>query len=140
MGNAAQAAVRELDAERAETLRLLVGLSDAECRTPVEWYARKQTVGHMLRLFTTHSLDHFQHLHRLLQERGRKFTEAQLLLMKAHAAQAEFTALVSSLTDEEFDQTGPNEGDWSAAQILQHVRDNERAYREAILQAVSADA
>ena len=64
-------------------------------------------------------------------------TEAQLLLMKAEAAQAEFSALVRSLSDAEFAQTGPNEGDWSAAQILEHVINNERKYREAILAVVA---
>ena len=113
----AEAAVARLGAERAETLRAFLGLSDAACRTPIEWYGRKQTVGHMLRLYTTHALDHFQHLHRLLQDRGRKISEAQLLL---------------SLSDEEFTQTGPGPDDWSAAQILEHVVETERRYRDAI--------
>src|SRR5712691_10646440 len=98
----------------------------------MEWYGRRQSVGHMLRQFASHSLDHFQHLHRLLQARGRNITEAQLLLMKVEAAQAEFTLLVRSLSDAEYTQTGPNDGDWSAAQILDHVIDYERKYREQI--------
>src|SRR5919199_2861618 len=133
MGQAAQAAAARLNAERAETLRLLGGLSDAECRAPVEWYGRNQSVGHLLRAFTTHTLDHYQHVIRLLQGRGHKLTEAQLLLMKAHAAQAEFSALVGSLSDEAFEETGPDSEDWSAGQVLEHVLDNERRYREAIL-------
>ncbi len=128
----------ELEAERAETLRALLGLDEAESRTPMEWYGRKQSVGHMFRQFTSHSLDHFQHLHRLLQARGRALSEAQLLLMKANAAQAEFAALVRSLSDEEFAATGPNEGDWSAAQIVEHVIDRERKYRKAILDALAS--
>ena|ERR687887_1536691 len=140
MGKLADEAVSRLEAERTETLRQLLGLSDTECRTPVEWYGRKQTVGHMLRLFTTHSLDHFQHLHRLLQERGHKFTEAQILLMKANAAQAEFTALVRSLSDEEFCRTGPHDGDWSAAEVVNHVLTAESDYRQAIQGAVHTAA
>ena len=136
MGKVAEAAAARLNAERAETLRLLGGLSDAECRTAVEWYGRRQSVGHLLRAFTTHTLDHYQHLIRLLQARGRKLTEAQLLLMKAHAAQAEFSALVGSLSDEAFEEAGPNDDDWSAGQVLEHVLDNERRYREAILAAL----
>ena len=136
MGKLAEEAASRLEAERVETLRQLLGLSPAECRAPVEWYGRKQTVGHMLRLFTSHSLDHFQHLHRLLQDRGHKLTEAQLLLMKANAAQAEFTALVRSLSDDAFVQTGPEEGAWSAAQIVEHVLATERDYRQAVVAAV----
>ena len=118
MGERSERAVAELEAERGQTLRTLLGIDEAACRTPMEWYGRRQSVGHMLRQFTSHSLDHFQHLHRLLQARGRTITEAQLLLMKAEAAQAEFTALVRSLSDTEFAAGGPNDGDWSAEQIV----------------------
>ena len=136
MGELAEQAVARLEAERNVTLRALLGLAESDCARPVEWSGRSQSVGRMLRTFTSHSLDHFQHIHRLLQARGRTMTEAQLLLMKAEAAQAEFTALLRSLTDGEFTQAGPKEGDWSAAQILDHVTDNERKYREAILAAL----
>jgi hypothetical protein len=132
----ASAAVAELDAERGLTLDTLLDLSDADVRTGLEWYGRTQSVGHMLRSFTSHSLDHFQHLHRLLQDRHRKLTEANLLLMKAQAVQAEFTTMVRCLSDSEFMQTGPADGDWSAAQILEHVLTTERSYRSAITQAL----
>ena len=133
MGQLAEEAAARLAAERTLTLRSLLDLTDEECARPAEYEGRPQRIGRMLRNFTSHSLDHFQHLHRLLQARGRTMTEAQLLLMKAEAAQAEFTALLRSLSDAEFTQTGPNEGDWSASQILDHVMDNERKYREAII-------
>jgi hypothetical protein len=137
VGERAERAVAQLAAERTETLRMLLSIDDAACRAPIEWYGRKQSVGHMLRQFTSHALDHFQHLHRLLQARGRTITEAQLLMMKAEAAQAEFTALVRSLSDEEFTAGGPNEGDWSAEQILEHVIERERRYRDAIRDALA---
>jgi hypothetical protein len=140
MGDLAEQAAARLVAERTITLRALLDLTDAECALPVEHEGRPQRIGRMLRLFTSHSLDHFQHLHRLLQARGRPITEAQLLLMKAEAEQAEFTALLRSLDDDEFAQTGPNEGDWSASQILDHVIGNERKYREAILAALGRPA
>ena len=136
MGELSERAAARLVAERTITLRALLGLTDEECAGSAELEGRPQRIGRLLRTFTSHSLDHFQHLHRLLQARGRPMTEAQLLLMKAEAAQAEFTALLRSLNDEEFAQTGPNEGDWSASQILDHVIDNERKYRGAILAAL----
>lgn len=137
VGEQAEQGVARLTAERTTTLRALLGLRDEQCRVKGEWSGGPQSVNRMLRSFASHSLDHFQHLHRLLQARGRPITEAQLLLMKAEVAQAEFTALVRSLSDSEFTQTGPNEGDWSAAQILEHVIDNERRYRELIVAAVA---
>lgn len=132
----AERAIERLQAERAATLRLLLRLPDADCSRKVTWWGRQQSVNQRLRAFTGHALDHFQHLHRLLQARGHKFTEAQLLLMKAHAAQAEFEALVLSLTDEEFAAEGPVEGDWSARQVVEHMVDTEREYRESIAVAL----
>lgn len=133
----AEQAIAELQAERAKTLRLLLRLPDAECRRKVIWWGREQTINQRLRAFTGHALDHFQHLHRLLQARGRPFTEAQLLLMKANAAMAEFEAMVLALTDDEFLAQGPVEGDWSAAQVVEHVVSNERDYRENIATALA---
>jgi thioredoxin family protein len=136
VGEQAEEAAARLVAERTTTLRALLGLEDGDCAKPVEWNNGTQSVNRILRQLTGHALDHFQHLHRLLQARGRPLTEAQLLLMKAEAAQAELVTLIRSLSDTEFTQIGPKEGDWSAAQILEHVLGNERKYREAILQAV----
>lgn len=128
----AERAIARLQAERAATLRLLLRLPDDQCGRKVTWWGRQQSINQRLRAFTTHALDHFQHLHRLLQARGRPFTEAQLLLMKANAAQAEFEAMVLALSDEEFLAQGPVDGDWSAAQVVEHMVETERAYRENI--------
>jgi uncharacterized damage-inducible protein DinB len=133
----AEQAIAGLQAERAKTLRLLLQLPDAECSRKVSWWGREQTINQRLRAFTGHALDHFQHLHRLLQARGRPFTEAQLLLMKANAAMAEFEAMVLALTDEEFLAQGPVDGDWSAGQVVEHVVAKEREYRENIAGALA---
>ena len=129
----AEQAISVLREERAKSLRTLLSIPDEACATRVEWWGRKQSINQRLRAFTGHADDHFQHLHRLLQARGHHFSEAQLLMMKAHAALAFFEVLVLSLDDEAFDATGPNEGDWSARQVLEHVIENEREYRENIL-------
>jgi hypothetical protein len=126
----------KLDAERAETLRALLPIENEDCAVRMDWSGSKRTVGNMLRVFTSHSLDHYQHLIKLLQARGERFTEAQLLLMKAQAAHAEFQALVLSLDDDAFSATGPVEGDWSAGQIVEHLTKAERDYRVAIVAAV----
>jgi Mycothiol maleylpyruvate isomerase N-terminal domain len=136
----AEQAIAVLREERAKSLRTLLSIPDEACATRVEFWGRKQTINQRLRAFTGHADDHFQHLHRLLQARGHQFTEAQLLMMKAHAALAEFEVLVLSLDDQEFDAPGPNEGDWSARQVLEHVIDNEREYRENILAGLAQPA
>lgn len=132
----AERSIARLQAERAATLRLLLRLPDADCSRKVTWWGREQSINQRLRAFTAHALDHFQHLHRLLQARGRPFTEAQLLLMKANAAQAELEAMVLALTDEEFEAQGPVEGDWSARQLVEHMITTEREYRENIALAL----
>lgn len=132
----AEQAIAQLQAERAQTLRLLLRLPDSECSRKVNWWGREQTINQRLRAFTGHALDHYQHLHRLLQARGRPLTEAQLLLMKANAAMAEFEAMVLALSDEEFLADGPVDGDWSAGQVVEHVVSKEREYRENIASAL----
>jgi hypothetical protein len=135
LGKRAEQAVGKLRAERDETLRKLLDWKDEDCHMKVPWYGRETTVGHMLRNFTSHELDHFQHLHRLMAARGQQLSEANLLLMKAQAALAEFEVMAMSLSDEEFERPGPKEGDWSAAQVVEHVIEQERVYRDAILTA-----
>jgi hypothetical protein len=136
----AEQAIAQLRDERAQTLRTLLTIPDELCSTRVEWWGRQQTINQRLRAFTGHADDHFQHLHRLLEARRHHFSEAQLLMMKAHAALAEFEVLVLSLDDQEFDATGPNEEDWSARQVLEHVINNERKYRENILSGIDGTA
>jgi hypothetical protein len=135
LGKRAEQAVAKLTAERDQTLRDLLDWKDEDCHKKVAWYGRETTVGHMFRNFAGHELDHFQHLHRLMEARGQHLSEANLLFMKAQAVLAEFQVMALSLSDEEFERPGPNEGDWSAAQVVEHVIEQERMYRAAVLSA-----
>lgn len=136
MGGLAEAAVAKMRAQRDETLRTLLSLKDSDCRYPATWAGTRRTVNFMLRAFSMHQMDHLQHLMKLLQDRGHRLSEAQMLLMKAQALQGEFEALVLSLSDEEFTRTGPNEGDWSAQQIVEHMAEIEQRYRTEVVTAV----
>lgn len=136
----AEAAIAELQQERAETLRALLDLTDDDCRRPVQQAGRQQSVNQVLRAFTSHVLDHHQHLVRLLQARGRRFSEAELLLAKANAAMAELEVAFLALPDDEFLATGPVDGDWSAKQVLDHVIGNERKYRGNIVTGLRSPA
>jgi hypothetical protein len=130
MGRLAEAAISKLRAERDETLRTLLGISEEDCRLPAKWAGTDRSVNFLLRHLTSHQLDHLQHLQKLLRGRHHSLTEPQILLMKAHALQGEMEALLLSLSDEEFTQEGPNEGDWSAQQLTEHLGQIERGYRE----------
>jgi hypothetical protein len=59
--------------------------------------------------------------------------------MRAQEALAQFEVLVLSLTDAEFQAVGPVEGDWSAAQIVDHVIERERSQRAAILAGLAKE-
>lgn len=137
MGEVGESTMAKLRAEREETFRTLMSLSEAECRYPARWAGTDRTINFMLRAFSLHELDHLQHVQKLLRDQGRGLTEAQMLLMKANALRGELEALVLGLTDEEFTRPGPEEGDWSVQQIMEHSAEVERRYREEIVNAVA---
>lgn len=136
MGNLAETAVAKLRDEREETLRRLLTLAESDCRYPAKWAGTDRSVNFLLRAFSLHQLDHLQHAQKLLRDRGWTFIEPQILLMKAQALLGELEALFLSLSDDDFTKPGPNEADWSAQQMVQHLAEVERAYREEILRAV----
>lgn len=136
MGQLAEASVGKLRAEREETLRTLLSLEESDCRLPAKWAGTDRTVNFLLRAFSLHELDHLQHIQKLLRDRHHSLTEPQILLMKAHALLGEVEALVLSLSDAEFTQTGPNDGDWSVQQIIDHMAEVEKGYRQEIRSSV----
>jgi hypothetical protein len=138
MGKVSATAVARLRQERDETLHSLLGLAESDCTYPARWAGTDRSVNFLRRAFTNHALDHLQHSQKLLRARGWSATEPQILLMKAQALQGELEALFLSLSDEEFTQGGPNDGDWSLQQIVEHMTEVERHYREEILRAVEA--
>jgi len=136
----AEAAIAELRMERDQTLGAFMGLTEAVTQERIDWRGSPQSVNQRLLAFTTHLIDHQQHLLRLLFARGRGISGAEYLMMKAQAALAEFEVMCLALNDEDFAAQGPNDGDWSAEQILQHVTTAERNYRVRILAGIEANA
>jgi len=136
MGSLAESAVAKLREERDETLRHLLTLDESDCKLPAKWAGTDRSVNFLLRTFTSHELDHLQHSQKLLRDRGWSATEPQILLMKANALLGEIEALFLSLSDEDFTKTGPGPEDWSVAQIVEHMADVERHYRNEIMRSV----
>ena len=97
MGSAAESAIGKLRAERDETLRRLLPLTESECRYPAKWAGTDRSVNFLLRMFSSHQLDHLQHAQKLLRDRGWSASEPQILLMKAHALMGELEALLVPL-------------------------------------------
>ena len=134
----AEQAIATLRHEREATLKAFVGLSEADLKERIDWGGSRESVQRRILAFTGHLIDHQQHLLRLLFARGRGFTGAEYLWMKAAAEMAEFEVMCLALSDEDFTAEGPVEGDWSAKQILEHVTWTERSYRERILAGLDA--
>jgi uncharacterized damage-inducible protein DinB len=134
----AQEAVDELRRERALTLDALLGLSEDDVKERIDWRGTPQSVNMRLQLFSGHLLDHQQHLLKLLAARGRTISTAEYMLMKAAAEMATFEVLCLALSDEEFTSGGPQDGDWSAKEIIEHVTSSERGYRERVLAGLEA--
>jgi hypothetical protein len=130
--------VQKVSSARERVVRELGSLSEADCRYPAEWAGLQRNVNFLLRVFSLHELDHLQHLHKLLAARGRHFSEAQILLSKAQALRGELLALVLSLDEEEFNASGPGEGDWSIRQLIEHLADVDSRYAENIRRSVQA--
>jgi hypothetical protein len=87
MASRAEAAIAKLRNERDETLRTLLSLPEPSCRLPARWAGTDRTVNFLLRMFTSHQMDHMQQLQKMLRDREHTLTEPQVLLMRAQAMQ-----------------------------------------------------
>ena len=134
----AEQAIAALRQERDATLKAFVGLSEADLKERIDWGGSRESVQRRVLAFTGHLIDHQQHLLRLLFARGRGISGTEYLWMKAAAEMAAFEVMCLALNDDDFTAQGPVEGDWSAAQILEHVTWTERSYRERILAGLDA--
>ena len=130
--------VQRLARQREAIVQELAQLSEADCKAPAQWNNITRNVNFLLRAFSLHELDHIQHLNKLLAARGHRSTEPQILLAKAQALRAELMAQLLSLSDAEFAASGPNEGDWSAQQLVDHLLDVDARYADNIRSSVAA--
>lgn len=130
--------IQQLARQREAVVRELAQLSESDCRAPAQWAGIQRNVNFLLRAFSLHELDHLQHLQKLLTARGRSFSEPQLLLAKAQALRGEVLSLLLSLSDEEFDTSGPGADDWSPRQIVEHLLEVDASYAQNIRNAVTA--
>ena len=134
--SAVHTALEQLRAVRDETFAELGQLEDPELRYPGTWGGMQRSVNFQLRAFALHEIDHLQHAQRLLRARGVELSEAQLILMEVQAVYGRLEGLLMTLTDEEFEATGPNDGDWSMRQLVDHVRETDAKYLQNARKAV----
>ncbi len=136
-GMQATQAVQRLRAARDEALRELAQVTEEECRYPVQWGGMQRTMNFLLRAFAIHEIDHLQHVQRLLRARGYELSEAQLILTKAQALRGELEGLILGLSDADFQATGPNDGDWSVAQLVDHLIEVDRRNLDSARKALA---
>ena len=132
--------IQQLARRREEIVRELAQLSDADCKLPAQWGGTQRNVNFLLRAFSLHELDHLQHLNRLLAERGRHFSQAQVLLAKAQALRGELVAQLLSLSDEEFEARADGTDDWSIRQLVEHLTEVDQMYANNIRKALATPA
>lgn len=130
--------VQRLARRREAIVHDLAQLSESDCKAPAQWNNIQRNVNFLLRAFSLHELDHIQHLNKLLAGRGRQLSEAQILLSKAQALRGELMTLLLSLSEEDFDATGPNPEDWSARQLVDHLLEIDARYADNIRNSVAA--
>lgn len=124
-----------LRAQRDATIRRVHALSEAELKRPLEWNGIPRTVQFLIRQFGNHELDHLVHAEKILRKLGRERSEAELLLQRVQALHGEFEALVLALSDAEL--TARPGGDWSIAELIDHLIAAERQNLERIEQALA---
>ena len=134
---AVQQSLQQARAVRDEAFAELGQLTDAELRFPGTWSNVPRSVNFLLRAFALHELDHLQHAQRLLRARGVQPSEAQLILMEVQGLYGKLEGLLMTLTDEEFEATGPDDGDWSMRQLVDHVRETDANYLRNVRKAVA---
>src|SRR5215208_4713622 len=120
--------IQQLSRQREEIVRELGQIRDTDCKLPAQWGGTQRNVNFLLRAFSLHELDHLQHLNRLLSERGRHFSQAQVLLSKAQALRGELVAQLLSLSDEEFEAKSDGSDEWSIRQLVEHLTQTDQLY------------
>lgn len=97
---------------------------------------RWDTLRRVLLQFGNHMREHATHIQGTRAVIGRPPTQPQRILAEAEVAWGNLLAATVGLTDDDLDTPSP-EGGWAIRRILEHIRDSESAYLEAIRKARS---
>ena len=90
---------------------------------------------HLLLLpFGNHMREHATHIPGARALIGRLPTQPQRILAEAEVSRGIFLVATVGLTDDDLDMVPPD-GGWTLRRILEHVRNSERDYLEAIRRA-----
>ncbi len=108
-------------------------LHEADFEQPImtEKFTRWDSIRRVLLQFGNHMREHATHIEGTRAALDRPPTQAQRILAEAEIAWGNLLAAMVGLNDEDLDEVPPG-GGWTVRQILEHVRNSEAAYLEAI--------
>ncbi len=89
------------------------------------------TLRRVLLRFGDHQREHATHVQGVRHAIGRSPTQPQRMLAEAEIAWGVLLAATVGLNDDDLD-CAPPDGGWSVRKVLEHVRDGEAGYLEAI--------
>ncbi|HEY66589.1 MAG TPA: DinB family protein [Caldilineae bacterium] len=130
------ALLAEIRALRDQTLSELTSMTEEEFAYRTEM-PRWDDVRRVLLRFGDHMREHATQVAGTRDAIGRGPTMPQRILAEAEVAWGRMLAAIVGLTDEDLDKAPPD-GGWSIRQVLEHVRDTEKAYLDAIRRAREA--
>ncbi|MCB0088104.1 MAG: DinB family protein [Caldilineaceae bacterium] len=118
---------------RMDTLRTLDDTTEAEFSTPTD-LKRWDELRRVLLRFGEHMREHSNQLEDSRQKVGSGPTMPQRMLAEAERAWGQLLAATVGLTDDTA-QLQPDDGGWSAMQVLEHILNVEQSYLAAAKRA-----
>lgn len=130
----------EIRAIRKEALAELNDLTEADWQLSTTGFRRWRwdTVRRVMLQFGDHMREHATHIEGTRQALNRSPTQQQRMLAEAELAWGRLLASLVALTDEDLDVQPAGDG-WTIRRILEHVRNSEADYLEAIRVAQSRE-
>lgn len=126
----------QIRAAREETLRSLIGVTEADFPLPTNMQ-RWTEVRRILLRFGDHFREHANQIEHTRALLDRAPTMPQRMLQEAEMAYGKLCAALVGLTDEDLN-AAPPDGGWSVRQVLEHALEGERNYLAVVLAALKA--
>jgi hypothetical protein len=120
----------EIRALRVQTLTELVDMAEDEFACPTDM-VRWDDVRRVLLRFGDHMREHGTQVMGARAAIGRELTMPQRILAEAEVAWGRLLGATIGLSDRDL-TSEPPDGGWSVREVLEHVRDAETAYLDAI--------
>jgi uncharacterized damage-inducible protein DinB len=112
--------IGKLDAARDQTLEELHHVDDADLRAPTIWDGLRVDANFLMMRLAHHEREHTAHIQKWRVQAGRQQTEFQRLLGLGWVTHGRLRSQLAGVSDDTLQQK-PFKGEWSAAEILEHL-------------------